>query len=334
MQQTYKYIIFSPYFGKLPEMFDLWAQSCGNNSQFLFIVFTDDNYKGNLPKNVQIKQMPFQALRQLIQSKFNFPISLESPYKLCDYKPAFGYIFEEYLQGCVYWGYCDMDLIFGDLSKFLPTENYDKISHLGHLCLYKNTPEITKAFMLPSKHKITYKDIFSSATHFAFDENEAFGINSIFRKNQLRIYSFEQKVADISPQHVNFVLSHYQNSGFNLEAGERIFEIENGRVWAHTIVGDNIEKKEYAYVHIQKRRMIRKFEGMPSKYLISPMGFESWQQPITAEFIKSRQKNVNPWEQLLHKLSVKRTSFPRALRRKWGIWKICCLSRLKEKKHL
>ena len=147
-------------------MFDLWVNSCGYNKEILFIVFTDDTYKNVLPKNVLIKQMSFSALQQLVQSQFDFPIALDSPYKLCDYKPAFGYIFQDYLQNCSYWGHCDLDMILGDVNKFLPKQDYDKISYLGHLCLYRNAPEITKAFMLSSGKGITYRDIFSSNTLF------------------------------------------------------------------------------------------------------------------------------------------------------------------------
>ena len=42
--------------------------------------------------------MTFNELRKLIQSKFDFEISLEKPYKLCDFRPAYGFLFEEYLK--------------------------------------------------------------------------------------------------------------------------------------------------------------------------------------------------------------------------------------------
>ncbi|MBO4707561.1 MAG: hypothetical protein J5594_03255 [Elusimicrobiaceae bacterium] len=321
MNSNYKYIVFSPYFGKLPAIFDLWLQSCGYNKEILFIVFTDDVYNGILPENVQIKQMKFAELQSLVQSKFDFPISLKTPYKLCDYRPAFGYIFEKYLQGCDYWGYCDLDMIFGEIHKFLPKQSYGKISHLGHLCLYRNIPEITKAFMLTSAHNFNYKDIFSSPTHFAFDENDDYGINAIFRHNKLSIYPFENFIADVNCLYHNFMLSHYQNPGFVLEYGKRIFSIENGQVYAQTLTAESIETKEYAYIHIQKRRLERIFKDTPQKYLITPAGFEPWQE-ISLNFIEVRQKKQSRLDFYLKKLSVKKASSPRALRRKLTIKKI------------
>lgn len=321
MQDKYKYIIISPYFGKLPAMFDLWAQSCGRNPQFLFLVFTDDVYKGTLPENVEIKTMSFSALQNLVQSKFDFPVSIESPYKLCDYKPALGYIFQDYLHNCKYWGHCDMDLVFGDIEKFLPQKDYDKISHLGHLCLYRNTQEINTAFKLSSPCLITYKDIFSSPVHFAFDENDDYGINAIFRKNSLSIYPFEKYVADIDSLYPNFTLSHYQDRNFTAETGSRIFVVENGRVYDYKVDLGSIKQTEYAYVHIQKRRLERKFVDMPVKYLITPSAFEPWQN-ISVDLINSVQKKSSFLKNLLKILSVKRVSSPRALSRKWAITKI------------
>ena len=72
---------------------------------------------------------------------YSFEISLNSPYKLCDFRPAYGDIFQEELQDYDFWGYCDTDLIFGDICKYLTTnilKEYDKIFEYGHLTIFKN----------------------------------------------------------------------------------------------------------------------------------------------------------------------------------------------------
>ena len=80
--------------------------------------------------------------------EFDFSIYLDHPYKLCDYKPAYGYIFAEYAHGYDYWGHCDMtDCIFGNLRKFLSDDflsGADKFMFLGHMTLYRNTDEINR----------------------------------------------------------------------------------------------------------------------------------------------------------------------------------------------
>ena len=91
-----------PYFGKLPNYFDLFLKSCKyNGGGYRWIVFTDDKTIHNWPDNVSCVFMTFDELKERIQSKFDFEIKITEPHKLCDYKPAYGYIFEEYLEdGC------------------------------------------------------------------------------------------------------------------------------------------------------------------------------------------------------------------------------------------
>ncbi|MFQ7323498.1 MAG: DUF6625 family protein [Streptococcus sp.] len=54
--------------------------------------------------NIAFKTLSFDDLRKKVQSKFDFKISLKTPYKLCDYKGAGGLISEEELKGYDYWG--------------------------------------------------------------------------------------------------------------------------------------------------------------------------------------------------------------------------------------
>lgn len=65
-------------------------------------MFTDDQTIRNWPDNVLRVFMTFDELKELIQSKFDFEIKIIEPHKLCDYKPAYGYISEEYLEEADY----------------------------------------------------------------------------------------------------------------------------------------------------------------------------------------------------------------------------------------
>ncbi len=143
-----RYIIFSPYFGKLPINFNLWIKSCSYNKDFKFVVFTNDCVNCSIPKNVEIINLSFDEFKKIIQEKFDFPIALDNPYKLCDFKPVYGFVFSKMVRGYEYWGHCDMDLIFGDITKYFPSniEDYAKISYLGHFCMYKNNNTINQMF--------------------------------------------------------------------------------------------------------------------------------------------------------------------------------------------
>ena len=98
-----------PYFGKFPKGFQFWLMSCGCNPTIDWLIFTDDHMDYNYPPNVKVQYWTFEQMKRRVQKIFNFPISLERPYKLCDYKPAYGEIFSDELKGYDFWGDCDVD---------------------------------------------------------------------------------------------------------------------------------------------------------------------------------------------------------------------------------
>ena len=78
------------------------------------MIITDIKEKYDYPDNVKVINMSFTELRKKVQSCFDFKIYLGKPYKLCDYKCAYGLIFEEYIKNYDFWGHCDLDCIYGD----------------------------------------------------------------------------------------------------------------------------------------------------------------------------------------------------------------------------
>lgn len=288
----YKYVVICPYFGKLPNNFELWLEACSYNDKFKFIVITDDSREFKLPKNVEIKKESFEKFKLQIQSKFDFDISLDTPYKLCDYKVTYGYIFEEYLDNADYWGYCDLDLIFGNLSKFLPKEEYDKISHEGHFCLFRNTKEMREAFMLQGDSRINYKNILSSNTHFGFDEIGKYGINSILNKYGYKVYDYEKNVADINCKLESLNVTSGHGGKYKTLKGKRVFEFNHGSIFGYNLVNNEIEKTEYAYIHFQKRKMKLNLNQIDnSKFIISHHSFENYRH-ITKDLIKKFQPKI------------------------------------------
>ena len=86
-----------PYFGKFPTFFSLWLESCRNNPTIDWLLFTDCKTQYNYPENVKVNYITFAGLKCKIQRLFDFEISLQKPYKLCDYRPTYGDIFIEEL---------------------------------------------------------------------------------------------------------------------------------------------------------------------------------------------------------------------------------------------
>ena len=138
-----------PYFGKFNSYFELFLKSCEYNSTVDFLLFTDNKEKYNYPANVKVHYTTLQKLKNEFQNKIDFLISLDRPYKLCDYKPLYGHLFADYLTGYDFWGFCDTDLIFGNIRKFYTDEmldRYDKIGIFGHASIIRNNNDINQIF--------------------------------------------------------------------------------------------------------------------------------------------------------------------------------------------
>jgi hypothetical protein len=103
-----------------------------------------------------------------------FPIQIKNPYKLCDFKPAYGLLFSEHLTDCDFWGHGDIDVIFGNISNFIDDDVLNKYDVIclrhdfltGYFTLFRNSSTINNLF----KECADYKLVFQSPTHFCFDE--------------------------------------------------------------------------------------------------------------------------------------------------------------------
>lgn len=267
------------YFGTLPSYFQLFLESCRYNTHFDWLLFTDDMTEYAYPDNVHRIPMDFSTCRKIAQDHFDFPIALSSPKKLCDYKCAYGYIFQDYLRGYDWWGHCDLDQIFGDLGKFITTDmlsNYDKIGSLGHLTLYRNDADNNQVFKGQINGRARYKVVFSSDRGFAFDEWLPENINEIFIESgrpimldnlgaDINSYRTTFQLANFDLQSRHYILSTVKNSIFYFDAGKLLqFFVDNGE----------LQQREFPYVHLQKRKMKDARHNLDSDcYFIVPNAF-------------------------------------------------------------
>ena len=268
-----------PYFGTLPNYFQLFLNSCKANQMYEWLIFTDDMTAYDYPPNVHRINMTFAQCKELIQSKFDFKISLKKPQKLCDYKCAFGFIFENQIQKYDWWGHCDLDQIFGDLSRFIKEDfyfQYEKICSLGHLTLYKNSYENNRVFMNELDGIQRYKEIFTKDEGCAFDEWISPNINEIYLKSDVPVF-LQNIGADINPYKSAFQLVFYdiENRKYCCDKiRNSIFKWEQGRLYQIYIDNKNgVCYKEFPYVHLQKRKMKVLMDIDCKKYCIIPNAF-------------------------------------------------------------
>ena len=155
-----------PFFGEWPKWFDFYLQSCSFNKDINWLFFTDCLIPENSPVNVTFKKFSFEEFDELASEKLNLKIKVKNFYKLCDFKPAYGIIFEDYLRDYDFWGYTDVDIIYGNIRKFITPDllnNYDVLSAwnglvLGHFSLFKNNQQINNLFKEGEFYKIVYKE--------------------------------------------------------------------------------------------------------------------------------------------------------------------------------
>lgn len=288
-------ILICPYFGTINKsIHSLWLLGCAANPDITFLLLTDDAevLEMPMPENVRGVFMTWEACVWLIQQTFVFDVSIQSPYKLCDYRPAYGEIFQEFISDYEFWGHTDSgDTLYGDLKQFLTNEmldSYDKIHVFGHLTLYRNTPENNQRYLCPESSGIDARTVFTTEENLCFDDMfQRASINRIYQENGFSLLErVPDLVADLFPSKWAFQIVEDQG-----EKIPRVFEWDHGKLFDVTVRNDRLHRREIGYVHFQKRKMENRSSGADHFYLI-PNEIIPADFPLTAEYIRrqSREK--------------------------------------------
>lgn len=300
-----------PYFGQFRNYFQLFLNSCEKNPNVTWLIFTDNRNDYDYPNNVKVFHITFDELRKKFQKKFDFPIILDTPYKLCDYKPSYGYVFEDYIKGYDAWGYCDTDLIWGDISKFLSKEllnKYDKIGDLGHCTVFKNTYEINRMFMNDIDGIYPFKKYFSVSKNNSFDEEYKNSVNNIFNSHGYKILPTGKMAANIYTKSSNFKLTYLdKNQRYKIERkSKNIFVWKNGKLLRFVNSNNKISKEEFLYLHLQSRNMKININNQKI-YKIIPNSFDDLDNDILDpnNFPKVKHMNLHYFRLRTHNLNAK-----------------------------
>lgn len=267
----YRICYVVPYFGKLPKNFQIWLNSCKYNKNINWLIFTDDCTNFLYPDNIKVIYTKFDVIKKLIQKKFDFEVKIDSYWCLSLFKPAYGEIFEEYLKEYDFWGHCDVDLIWGDISSFISDDvlkKYDKIGFQGHSTLYRNNREVNSRYKVMVPDEFNYIDIFSGKVKYSFDE---VGMEKIY--NYLNIdYYKKTNFAHLSKYDYSFYLK-YLPRDFDYKNRRQVFYWDNGVLYRYYIGKSNsVEVENFMYLHFFCRPMKYLSDGLKqgAKYLIYP----------------------------------------------------------------
>lgn len=300
-----KYCVIAVYFGKFPQYINLWMKSCSLNPTVDFLIITDQVID-NPYDNIKVIPMTLEIMKKRVQEKINISnVSLDFPYKCCDFRPAFGVIFDDYIEKYEYWGHCDFDMIFGNLDKFFNEkhiEQYDKFLTQGHLSMYRNTREINERYR-GSGGKRNYITAFTTSKSCIFDES--CGIVGIYLENKFPMYK-EKVFADITPIHHRFTLSESSSVGATCKNYyNQIFSWQNGSVYREYYDDGKILRDEFIYIHFRSRPDFDDSSVINNdSFYITPNGFEVKNEPTNLEII-NRLNGYSRCRELIENISNK-----------------------------
>jgi hypothetical protein len=170
--------ILIPYFGDWPVWINFFIESCRWNNGIQWIIFNDRELPENRTSNVTQVLITFEEYCDLLSERLGVRIRPQSPYKLCDIKPALPFVHCDLVRDFDFVGFGDLDVIYGNLESFYDDAllaDYDVLSShrdriSGHLCLLRNVERVVSAF----QHVRGWEAAFRSEDHVGFDERQFF----------------------------------------------------------------------------------------------------------------------------------------------------------------
>lgn len=241
-----------PYFGLWPKWMDFFLISCEANPTIDWFLLGDHQPSHELPPNVKFRSTSWADYKNHISQKLGISFSANNPYKLCDLKPAFGLIHDDFLEGYDFFGFGDVDVIYGNIRHFYTPEllNRHKLisTHYfgvsGHLCLIRNETAWVNAF----KRVPGWQSVFEDRENHVFDE---WAFSKIFLRGggQPKLVRWLRNRYDAFHRQAYFKEQHVTPIGYYVEPREHQipperYEWSNGKLCS--AFGD---RTEYIYLH-------------------------------------------------------------------------------------
>lgn len=285
-----KISIIIPFFSKtIPPYLRLYLKSVELNPKLEVLFFTNLDFDHlNPPTNLKIFKMELSDINSLIETKLNLQVELKDAYKLCDYKPTYGLLFEDYIQHSNYWGFGDIDLIYGNLKKYPPFTNniFDIISFRkdwisGSLTYFRNNDFNNNLFKKSKHWKKVLKDI---DQYYGFDEisfckNGENGFMSLkqgktFEELNTNVESFTEVVKTETS-----ISTHFETLAKESISKSMLLSYKDRGIFIYTSGNSDFQKgREFPYYHFISEKNNGKFEypkwkEIPDEFYISQYGF-------------------------------------------------------------
>ena len=152
-------MVLIAHFGGLPEWFEIWLHTAKFNRKIDFHI-VQEVIEDSQDANVFFHKMTLKdcnLLPLLVLEK----CQIKNPYKFCDYRPLIAELFPDIVSPYEYWGWGDLDVIYGDILSVLGSsfdKEYDYVStgcqgESGPLGFLRNREQVNKLWRsLPDVH--------------------------------------------------------------------------------------------------------------------------------------------------------------------------------------
>jgi tetratricopeptide (TPR) repeat protein len=143
-----------PYFGRWPTWINFFVESCKWNPDVHWRIYTDCGEPENKAGNIDFIPISFDDYKALVRERLKVAFDPVAPYKLCDLKATLGVVHEKEIIGYPFFGYGDIDVVYGDISRFYGEKKLAALDVVsthperlsGHFAVLRNTSALRRAF--------------------------------------------------------------------------------------------------------------------------------------------------------------------------------------------
>ena len=275
-------VLLFPYFGPLPAQYGIWRVSALHNPSIDFMFFTDTDVE--VAENIIVHKMQFTDFQKLVYKAFDFPVVIDRPYKLCEYKQAYGHILHEYIRNYDFWGFGDIDLVYGDIRAFLTDDvlNHKFILGWGHLTLLHNDEDTNTFFMKKTDGYQYYQDAFSTSMITFFDEFGHKGCSDKWRDTRPEDCWLEEPFDNVSKPKQ----SYHFNSLNHPKWTQIVFEHIGNKLFVLRFCNGQLKKRETLYAHFQHRSFMKDKITDYAHFLVTPSSMINFPKHLTTLQLK------------------------------------------------
>jgi len=247
-------ILIVPWFGSWPDWIDLTFETCRRNADIDWLVITDQAPPRAFD-NIRFITTSVDECFARIGSAVGLALVGLPIYKINDFKPCLGLAYQGEIAGYRHFGYVDVDIAFGRISRFYPPallNRYDILStherrFSGHFTIIRNTNRMRNAFRKVKEWQV----LISRKENTIFDERKFFR-----RFNPLKPRLLRQ----INPLEPHLYLKEQFSTVDALLDGETIMtDWPRQWIWRSGILTANA--REYLYLHFSRWQSDRWLHG-------------------------------------------------------------------------